>query len=432
VYGRTKTTARIEQGRKRVVRTTRARSEDWTVLLIDHHAGYIGWEDWQRNQAVIANNANAMADVVQGSVRRGAALLSGLLRCGHCGAKLVAQYPSPGVIRYQCNGRILDPDLPCCVMFGGLRADRMVAEQALQCLSPQAIQAAVQALGALRSAGDERIEQKRLALEHARYEASRARRQYDAVDPDNRLVAAELERRWNEALRAQTHLEEELAALQRQRPQPIDVATQREILALAEDLPRLWDHPKSLPEFKKRILRTVLKEIIVRSEGDTVHFVLHWQGGDHTELRMQKARTGQHRYVNDADTIALIRALARLQPDSMIASILNRMGRRTPHGQGWTAARVGATRGNHSIPVYRQGEGQARGELTVAETAASIGVTPNTVLRLIRGKRLPATQVCANAPWILRKDDVERFLAARDPANPPQTLDPNQLALDIQ
>jgi excisionase family DNA binding protein len=415
-----------------VVRTKRARSEDWTVLLIDHHAGYIGWEDWQRNQAVIANNANAMADVVQGSVRRGGALLSGLLRCGHCGAKLVAQYPSPGVIRYQCNGRILDPDLPCCVMFGGLRADRMVAEQALQCLSPQAIQAAVQALGELRSAGDERIEQRRLALEHARYEASRARRQYDAVDPDNRLVAAELERRWNEALRAQTRLEQEMAALERQRPQPIDTATQREILALAEDLPRLWDHPKSLPEFKKRILRTVLKEIIVRSEGDTVHFVLHWQGGDHTELRMQKTRTGQHRYVNDADTLALIRALARLQPDSMIASILNRMGRRTPHGQSWTAARVCATRGNHSIPVYRQGEGQARGELTVAEAATAIGVTPTTVLRLIRSKRLPATQICANAPWILRKDDVERFLATRDRGNPPQTLHIDQLALDIQ
>jgi excisionase family DNA binding protein len=295
-------------------------------------------------------------------------------------------------------------------MFGGLRADRMVAEQALQCLSPQAIQAAVQALGELRSAGDERIEQRRLALEHARYEASRARRQYDAVDPDNRLVAAELERRWNEALRAQTRLEQEMAALERQRPQPIDTATQREILALAEDLPRLWDHPKSLPEFKKRILRTVLKEIIVRSEGDTVHFVLHWQGGDHTELRMQKTRTGQHRYVNDADTLALIRALARLQPDSMVC----------------------ATRGNHSIPVYRQGEGQARGELTVAETAVSIGVTPTTVLRLIRAKRLPATQVCANAPWILRKDDVERFLAARDRGNPPQTLDVDQLTLDIQ
>jgi excisionase family DNA binding protein len=147
---------------------------------------------------------------------------------------------------------------------------------------------------------------------------------------------------------------------------------------------------------------------------------------------MQKTRAGQHRYVNDADTLALIRALARLQPDSMIASILNRMGRRTPHGQGWTAARVCATRGNHSIPVYRQGEGQARGELTVAETAVSIGVTPTTVLRLIRAKRLPATQVCANAPWILRKDDVERFLAARDRGNPPQTLHPNQLALDIQ
>ncbi len=136
--------------------------------------------------------------------------------------------------------------------------------------------------------------------------------------------------------------------------------------------------------------------------------------------------------LGDADTLQLIRSLARLQPDSMIASILNRIGRRTAHGQSWTAARGRSTRCHHSIAVYREGERQARGELTVAEAAASIGVTQTTVLRLIRCKHLQATQACANAPWILRKDDVERFLMARDQAASPQHVDTDQLALDIQ
>jgi excisionase family DNA binding protein len=431
-YGRSKTTVGIDQGRKRIVRKKHRRREDWAVLITNHHDGYISWEEYQSNQTLIAHNANGKGAVVRGSVKRGGALLSGLLRCGQCGARLVTQYPGPSVIRYQCGGHILDREASCCVMFGGLRADRMVAEQVLQCLKPLGIQAAIQAIENLQGASDERVHQKALALEQARYEVVRAQRQYDAVDATNRLVAAELERRWNEALKVHSQLEEELAALQREQPSPLADATREELWALAGDLPRLWDHPNSLPEFKKRILRTVLKEIIAYSEGDSVRLVLHWQGGDHTELQLEKARTGQHRYVTDIDTIELIRSLARIQPDSTIASILNRVGRRTAHDQTWTATRVCSLRHNHAIAVYREGERQARGELTVSEVAAMLGVTQTTVLRMIRRQHLPATQVCSNSPWILRKEDVERFLAASRRAESPQSVDPNQLAFEIQ
>ena len=136
-----------------------------------------------------------------------------------------------------------------------------------------------------------------------------------------------------ESLMPTVQIEEELVALQRQQAYALSDATREELLALGRNVRQLWDHPKSLPEFKKRILRTVLTEIIASSAGDTVRFVLHWQGGDHTELTLQKTLTGQHRYVTDTDMIELIRSLARIQPDSMIASILNRMGRRTAHGQ---------------------------------------------------------------------------------------------------
>ena len=431
-YGRTKATVRIEKGRKRIGRKKNHKREEWSVLITDHHQGYISWDVYKSNQELIAHNANGMGDMVRGSVKRGGALLSGMLRCGHCGAKLLAQYPGPTVIRYQCGGYILDREASCCVSFGGLRADRMVAERVLECLKPLGIQAALQAIENLQGAGGERVHQKELALQQARYEVGRAQCQYDAVDPLNRLVAGELERRWNEALKFQSQLEEELAVLQREQTGPLSDATRAELLALGDDLPQLWDHPNSPAEFKKRILRTILKEIIASANGNIVRLVLHWQGGDHTELTLEKTGTGKHRYVTDTDTIELIRSLARVQPDSMIASILNRMGCRTAHSQTWNARRVCSFRNYHAIEVYREGERQARGELTVSEVAGMLNVTDTTVLRMIRQKHLRATQVCLNAPWVLLKEDVEKYIATSRHAQSPQTATRNQLALDIQ
>jgi excisionase family DNA binding protein len=401
------------------------------VLILDHHEGYINWDVYQSNQTMIAHNDNARGDAVRGAVKHGGALLAGLLRCGHCGAKLLAQYPGPRVIRYQCSGYVLHRDQACCVMFGGLRADRLVSEQLLQCLTPFGVEAAIEAIETVQGASDERIRQKVLALEHARYEATHARRQYDAVDPANRLVAAELERRWNQALTTEAQLEAELATLQPSRELPLTDEQKRELLAFARDLPRLWDYPHSAPEHKKRLLRIALKEIIATCEGETIRLVLHWQGGDHTQVEFEKIRTGRHRYVTDNDLVEIVRLLARIETDARIASILNRNQRRTAHGQSWTAKNICSLRSNHAISVYREGERQARGEISVSEAAVVLGVAETTVLRLIRVKQLPATQACASAPWILRRADVERCLAERNHPVTPPTVDSAQLALEI-
>jgi DNA invertase Pin-like site-specific DNA recombinase len=429
-YGRRKTTTRLEAGQK-VVRQVRRRRTEWPILIRDHHEGYISWDVYQSNQTVIADNDNARSRTMRGSVKRGGALLAGLLRCGHCGAKLLAQHPGPTVIRYQCSGYMLNRELACCVMFGGLRADRLVSEQLLQCLTPWGLDAAIQALETLQGASDDRLRQKTLAVEQARYEATRARRQYDAVDPANRLVAAELERRWNHALTTQAELEAELAALQESREHPLTEDTKRELLVLARDLPALWDDPRTTPEHKKRLLRIAVREIIATCEDETIRLVVHWHGGDHTQIEFPKIRTGRHRYVTDNDLVEIIRALARIEPDARIASILNRNQRRTAHGQPWTARRVCSVRNHHAIAVYRDGERQARDEQSVGEVAAILGVTSSTVLRLIRLKRLPATQACANAPWIVRASDVERFVAARRERPTPSSRDTSQLTLEI-
>src|SRR5216684_985133 len=430
-YGRSKTTVRLNAGQKQVRRQVQRRREDWAVSILDHHEGYIDWDVYQSNQTMIAHNDNARGNAVRGPIKHGDALLAGLLRCGHCGAKLLAQYPGPRVIRYQCSGYLLNRDHPCCVMFGGLRADRLVSEQLMQSLAPFGIAAAIEAIESLQGASDERIQQKALALEHARYEVTRTRRQYDAVDPANRLVAAELERRWNQALTAEAQLEAEIVTLQQSRECPLTDTQKRDLLAFARDLPSLWDDPQSSPEHKKRLLRIALKEIIATSEGETIRLVLHWQGGDHTQIEFQKIRSGHHRYFTDNDLVEIVRTLARIEPDARIAAILNRNQRRTPHGQIWTAKRICSLRSNHAIPVYCEGERQARGEMSVSEAAVVLGVTPTTVLRLIRLKQLPATQACGGAPWILHRADVEQCMAERNRPAPPPTVDSAQLILEI-
>jgi DNA invertase Pin-like site-specific DNA recombinase len=149
-YGRSKTAVHLHQGRKRTVRQKHPQREQWSVLIPDHHEGYISWETFNSNLKMIAHNANGKGDLVRGSVKRGGALLSGILRCGHCGAKLLAQYPGPAVIRYQCSSYTLDRETRCCVSFGGLRVDNMVADQVLEYLEPLGIEASIRAIESLQ------------------------------------------------------------------------------------------------------------------------------------------------------------------------------------------------------------------------------------------------------------------------------------------
>jgi excisionase family DNA binding protein len=429
-FGRSKTLARIENGRKRLIRQHLLGQQDWKVLLLQHHEGYVSWDEYQRNQALIAQNANMKGStLVQGAVKQGKALLSGLLRCGRCGRRLHAGYSGTrnNVIRYDCRAR--KGDL-YCLTFGGVRADERVSEEVLRCLEPLGIQASLKAIEQEYAASDERIHQKELALQQASYEVAHARRQYDAVDPQNRLVAAELERRWNETLKVQGLLQEELEQLRQAPHNELSVAAKAELLSLGTDLPRLWNHPTSSPEIKKRILRTVLKEIVVNIRDNNIHMVLHWQGGGHTELQIAKNRKGQHRWVTDADTVELVRQLARVLPDQSIGAVLNRLNKRTAHGHNWTAGRVCAFRNDHAIPIYRTGEREARGELTLEETAAALNVSRMTVLRMIRSQVLPATQACLGAPWLIRKEDLQ--LRQEELKTGPRTSNPNQICMNLE
>ena len=430
-FGRTGSRTYLENGRKRVVRGIRRERNEWEVLILDHHDGYITWTEYERNQKMIADNVNRHGAAVRGPIRKGEALLAGLLRCGHCGRNLHVTYPGKhgNTVRYYCRGANINHGTELCISFGGLRVDRAVGEAVLRVLGPLGIDAALHAIEERQRASREVLRQAELALEAARFEEKRARRQYDAVDPDNRLVAGELERRWNERLEVVREREETASALLASRKcQPLSPDEREEYLALGADLERAWHHERARPESRKRILRALLVEIVANIEGDRIKLRLHWQGGDHTELTVRKNRTGRHRWATDAETGDLVKQLARLMPDRSIASFLNRAGKRTGKDNPWTEARVRSFRTYHGVAVYREGERQERNELTLREAAERLGVSMMTVLRQIREGAIPARQACKGAPWVISVDALEH---GRLPKAGPVTGGSGQQTLEI-
>ena len=408
VFGRTGSRTTIEAGRKRIVRGFRKERAAWEVLILDHHEGYIGWTDFERNQRLISDNANGKSFMSRGSVRRGQALLAGLLRCGHCGRKLHVAYSGADgdVGRYHCRGGYLNHGGDRCISFGGMRIDRAVGAEVIERLQPLGIQAALDALDERQAEDAEKRRQIELALEQARFEAARAQRQYDAVDPDNRLVAAGLEQRWNSRLLEVQRLDQELEQLS---AAPAATPTQSErtrLLALGADVEQAWASPAALPATRKRIIRTLIGEIVVRVEDSELAIVIRWNGSDHTSLRVAKNRAGQHRWTTDAEVVELVAALARLLPDQAIAAVLNRAGKTTGRGNGWTRSRVCMLRNNRNIPPYREGERAERGEATLDEAAEKLKVSEATVRRLIAERILPAHQFCKGAPWTIRIEDL--------------------------
>jgi DNA invertase Pin-like site-specific DNA recombinase len=436
-FGRRGTTVALVEGRKRMIRSIRRAADSWEVLIKDHHEGYISWEEFVRNQEIISDNANGKSYLGRGSVRRGEALLPGLFRCGRCGRKLTVHYGSRGTHtqRYACRGAFSALAEMSCISFGGMRVDQVVGDEVLERVQPLGIEAALTAMKNLEREHSEKRLQLENALEQARFEAARAHRQYDASDPENRLVTSELERRWNERLVAVRALEEELVRLETDQKPALTSPDRDRLLLLGEDLARAWNNPDVTNETRKKIVRLLIKEIVVDVSDKTIDLIIHWQGGDHTRLTVKKNRAGQTRWSNDDNVIDLIEALARQMPDKSIAAVLNRSGKQTGRGNTWTRMRVCSVRTQKGIALYQEGERKARGEVTLNEAADILAVSPSTVRRMIEIGLLPAQQLCKGAPWIIREealhtDNVQCEADCRR-ARIPSSHDPRQRTLEL-
>jgi excisionase family DNA binding protein len=409
VFGRSSTRVTIKEGRKRVNRSLHRAPKDWEVLIKDRHEGYISWEQFEGNQRLIADNANGKSYMGRGSIRRGEALLAGLFRCARCGRRLAVAYSGTGgaTQRYVCRGTYAAMAENNCIAFGGVRIDRAVAAEVLDRLQPLGVEAA---LAALATQGHEQVEKRHQlenALQAAHYEAARAHRQYDAVDPGNRLVTSELERRWNETLGRVQALEAALAQVVARPASMLSPDDRERLMSLSKDLACAWDSVGATIATKKKIIRLLIAEIVV-DVSDTLDLIIHWQGGDHTRLTVKKNKAGRNRWVTDAEVIDLVRVLARQMPDASIAAVLNRSGKSTGRGQSWTRTRICSLRYQKEIAAYREGERAERGEATLHEAAELLSVSPSTIRRMLNAGILPANQLCKGAPWIIRHADLQR------------------------
>ena len=420
-FGRRTARVTIENGRKRVIRSMQRDWRSWEVLIRDHHEGYISWAEFERNQKLVADNANGKRFLGRGAVRPGEALLPGLLRCARCGKKLRVRYDH--TYRYECVGAFNQLAAARCITFGGMRVDRALTKEVLDRLQPLGVEAALAAIEARGQRRSEKKDQLELALQQARYEAARAQRQYDATDPENRLVASELERRWNERLAAVRDLELEIDRLDADEAPALTVADRERLMALGRDLLRAWESPSTTPETRKKIIRTVVSEIIVDIVGDNFELIVHWEGGDHTRLIVKRNRPGQTRWTTDVEVVDLVRALARQMPDQTIAALLNRSGKSTGRGNSWTRGRICSLRHQYDIAIHRDGEHADRGEATIDEAATVLAVSTATIRRLIAEGILPAKQHCKGAPWIIRqaglaREEIRRQAAMRRSRRP--------------
>jgi DNA invertase Pin-like site-specific DNA recombinase len=406
VFGRSKRRTVLEHGRKRVVVSDCSDPGEWEIIIRDHHPGYISWEQYERNVEMLRQNVNMKGFMTAGGIRGGASVFAGILRCGQCGRKVLVHYS--GVhsrsIRYSCSTNCRNDDGKRCLSFSANALERTLLGQLLETVSPLGVEASLKAAQILAVQGHTLREQRELELTQARYESERARQQYNAVDPAHRLVASELERRWNEALLKVARLEEELQAIVVE--DPVSDEERQALLALGQDLAGVWDNPATSPEVKKRIARTLVKEIVLFDEGRSIKAIVHWQGGEHTEVQAPRLTYRESASPTKTDTVEIIRSLARQMADRFIARVLNRLKIPTAKGYTWNEARVCAIRHGYDIAVYQDGEREGRGELNMLEAAKQMGVERRVIRELIKAGYLTASQVCAHAPWVIRREDL--------------------------
>ena len=413
------------------VKIRRKPRSDWLALMPNAHEGYVSWEKAETIRKMVSSNVPTSRH--HGAPKHGEALLAGLLRCRRCGRKLTLRYSGTkhSIPRYSCTRGWMDNGEPRCIAFGGLRVDDAIEDALLTVVGPGAITAAVAAEKEASQRRDQVRDALKRDLEAARYAADRAFRQYDAADPANRLVADELEARWNKALARLAEIEGKIAAHDAATPPAgVDPAA---LATLAADLKAVWTAPTTDARLKKRIIRTVIKEVVadIDPEAAEIVLVVHWNGGVHSEMRLPKRRRGQRNHTA-ADVIAAVRQLVLIANDDVIAGILNRNGLVTGHGNRWTRERVTSLRSHHRIPVHKPAEDGNEPWLNLSKAARLMHITSKTLRLAAEAGEIEAIHPLPDGPWIFARaaltTSAARSITERARQNPkyPTGSHPNQ------
>jgi DNA invertase Pin-like site-specific DNA recombinase len=433
-YGKTGATMGYTgKGGSTKARCRKARAE-WIALKPGSHEGYVSWERFEAIGAMVSSNVPTSRH--HGAPKHGDALLAGLIRCRRCGRKLTLRYTGVHhqIPRYSCTRGWVDNGEARCIAFGGLRVDDAVEEALLGVVGPGAVAASVAAAEQATGRRDQAREALDRDLEAACYAADRAFRQYDAADPANRLVAGELEARWNQALARVAEVESRIVAHGAACPTPaIDAAA---LVLLGANLKTVWSAPTTDARLKKRIARTLIHEVVadIDDAASEIVIVVHWSGGVHSEIRLPKRRRGQ-RNSTPADIIAAVRELALIASDDLIAGLLNRNGLKTGHGNRWTRERVVSLRSHHRIPVFKAAADGVEAWLNLSDAARVLKIASKTLRLAADAGEIVARHPLSDGPWIFARAELMTDVAksitqrARRNAKRPAGPERNQQSL---
>jgi DNA invertase Pin-like site-specific DNA recombinase len=403
-YGKSEKRTEIVDGRARKSYGHRKPMEAWEVFIKEHHEGYISWAEFERNQVVLAGNAYGKAGDTK-SGRGGRALVAGLICCARCGRRLTVAYRGRSPLPvYRCDRPNLQLGQRRCFSFGGKRIDETIAAEMLRAVAPMAIEAAMEAQRMLKVEDQDRRHIAEMELSQARYDASLAERRYAACDPDNRLIAAQLEKAWEGALQRVEACRQRLDTMS-----ATDAGDVRlDLAGLADDLSAAWKAPATTMRTRQRLVRSLITEIVanIDEQAGEIVLVIHWKGGQHSELRVRKPRSGEHGCSTPEQALAVMRSMAGRWSDQDIAASLNRMGMPTGQGKTWTAHRVGSIRRVNGIHGYLSAE--KNGEwLTLRDAATRLGVSHHQVRKLINAGILASNQIMPDAPHQIRAADLD-------------------------
>jgi DNA invertase Pin-like site-specific DNA recombinase/uncharacterized protein YndB with AHSA1/START domain len=415
VHGRYQSIKEIAPDGTLCSRVKRMPISEWTVLIKDHHQGYISWEEFMDNQQLLERNrTNAEQTLLGGAAREGLALLQGLLLCGQCGRRITVRYKGNGGIypTYECNWRRREAlSSHGCLHLRCDLADQPIVSRVLEVIRPKQIEIAIKTMEELQRRQNSIDTQWRMKIERAQYEAHLAQRRYEEVDPANRLVAATLERRWNETLTKLEEIKEALSLHQHQKGNAVTEEQKTELRALARDLPRLWKASTTRAKDRKRILRLLIKDITVEKLPTPKQIVLHvrWQGGatEDIPVTIPPSLPDQIRYPKKI--IERIRALTKNNTDEQIASIFNQEKIKSANGGSFTPNIIRWIRYKHRIlrPSLKRPE-----ELTVSEVAKKFAVSRHVVYYWIQRKIIPTRRLNSTSPyWMTLDSRMEKQLS---------------------
>lgn len=380
---------------------------EWRVNIPNHHEGYISWDEYLENgQRLAKNRTNGDSTLPTGPAREGLALLHGLLLCGNCGRALTVRYLGNGGLYpvYECNWLRRDGFATrSCMAIRCDLLDTAVAAEALKALQPAELELAMGALEELVARDQTILRQWQMRLERAQYEAALSERRYQEVDPSQRLVAATLERRWNDSLLALEELRKQYETFAQREARALTPEQKSKVLALARDIPRLWNAPTTQARDRKRMLRLLIKDITVERPAQSRQALLHirWQGGCCFDLPVDLPLPIADRLRYPAELVERVRELAHDLHDKQIAEKLNRERRTSATGQRYNVSIVRWIRWRYDIPAAPV---RTPDELTVKQVADRLGVSIHVVYYWIDRGVIEARQRDRNTPYFIKLD----------------------------